>query len=68
MSKAAHQGRVVLQRHVHAPQGGHPGRHRQLTALPALAQGLLDPLQPCLHGDGLQRHALHPSPQSVAWS
>ncbi len=61
---SAHQGRVVLQRRVHAPQGGHPGRHRQLAPLTAAAQGLLYPFQPGLHGNGLQRHALRRSLES----
>ena len=60
--KGAHQWRVMLQGRVHAPQRGHLGGHGELGPIPGAAQGLLDPLQPGLHGHGLQRHALRHSP------
>ena len=58
----AYQGRAVLQRRMHAPQGCQIVWHRKLFPFTALAKGPLYRLQPGLRGDGLQRHGLHQGP------
>ena len=48
----AYQGRAVLQRRMHAPQGRQLVWHRKLFPFTALAEGPLYCLQPGLRGDG----------------